>query len=287
MGTASSKEPGTYFVQDRRNQEEHTRLTIQDQMITRSMGGVLQEQVAPTVSRHVLDVGCGTGGWAIEAARTYPTMSLVGIDINEKMIDHARERANVEQVAERVEFRVMDAMRRLEFPQASFDLVNMRLAVGYVRSGDWPNLLSEFQRVTRRGGIIRLTEADIAENNSPALIYLNHLLRQAFYNAGTFFTLQDDGLTSQLAPLLTRCGLENVRTQPHILTYRAGTPEGQHFARDMQHLYRTVQPFIEKWASVPDDYDEIYQRALVEMQQADFIASWRFVTAWGSVTASE
>lgn len=103
----------------------------------------------------------------------------------------------------------------------------------------------------------------------------------------TRLTIQDDGLTSQLGPLLTRCGLENVQTQPHILTYRASTPEGQHFAEDMQHLYRTVRPFIEKWASVLDNYDEIYRQALVEMQQADFIASWRFVTAWGSVVASK
>ena len=29
------------------------------------------------------------------------------------------------------------------------------------------------------------------------------------------------------------------------------------------------------------DYDEIYQRALPEMQQADFLATWQFRTAWG------
>jgi ubiquinone/menaquinone biosynthesis C-methylase UbiE len=277
----------TYFVQDRRNQDEHTRLTIQDRMLTTSMGGVLPEQPDPTIFRRVLDVGCGTGGWAIEAARAYPTMSLIGIDINEQMIAYARERANAEQVAERVEFRVMDAMRRLEFPQASFDLVNMRLAVGYVRSGDWPNLIREFQGITRHQGTIRLTEADIAQNNSPALTHLNLLLRQAFYNAGTFFALQDDGLTSHLASLLTQYGLENVQTQEHTFIYRAGTPGGQHFVQDMQHLYRTVQPFIQRWTSMLDDYDEIYQQALIEMQQADFIASWRFVTAWGSVVASE
>jgi len=271
----------TYFVQDRRNREEHTRLTIQDQMITASMGGALPEQADPTIFRRVLDVGCGTGGWILEAARVYPTMSLLGIDISEGMINYASKRAKAEQVAERVEFRVMDTLHTLEFPPASFDLVNLRLGVSFVRTWDWLNLLDEFQRVTQRGGMIRLTEADISESSSPALTRLGHLLRQAFYNAGNFFALQDDSLTSNLAPMLTQSGLEKVQTQVHMLSYRAGTPEGQHFAEDMQHLYRTLYPFLQKWIRVPTDYDAIYQQALSEMQQADFVATWRFVTAWG------
>jgi tRNA G46 methylase TrmB len=66
----------TYFVQDRSNKEELTRIAIQDQMLTASMGGVLPERTDTSLFHRVLDVGCGTGGWAIEAAKTYPTMSL-------------------------------------------------------------------------------------------------------------------------------------------------------------------------------------------------------------------
>lgn len=273
----------TYFVQERHSKEELTRLTIQEQMITKSMGGALPEQTEPARLQRVLDVACGPGGWIIDAAKAHPAMALVGVDINEKMIEYARERARAEQVAERVEFQVMDVLREVAFPPASFDLVNMRLAVSFVRTWDWPRLISEFQRITRGGGVIRLTEADIAEGNSPALHNLNQLLRQAFYNAGNFFALQNDGLTGQLAPLLTRHGLENVQTRVHNLTYRASTLEGQQFVKDMQHLYRTVQPFIQKWMHAPSDYDEIYQQALSEMQHASFVATWNFVTAWGNV----
>jgi ubiquinone/menaquinone biosynthesis C-methylase UbiE len=281
-----NERPSTYFVQDRRNKEEFTRVTIQDQMLTSSMGGVLPEQADPTIFHRVLDVGCATGGWAIEAAKTYPTMSLVGIDISEKMIDYARARANAEHVADCVSFHIMDALSPLEFPSASFDLVNLRLGVSYVRTWDWPRLLGEFQRVTRPGGIVRLTEGEVAENDcSPALTRLHHLLRQAFHNAGNFFKPQNDGLTSELVSLLTRYGLQNVQTSLHSLVYRAGTPEGQHFAEDMQHLYRTLRPFLQKWTRIPDDYDAIYRQALVEMEQPDFVATWRFLTAWGSVKA--
>jgi ubiquinone/menaquinone biosynthesis C-methylase UbiE len=283
-----NERPSTYFVQDRRNREEFRRVTIQDQMLTASMGGVLPEQDDPMVFHRVLDVGCATGGWAIGAAKTYPTMSLVGIDISEKMIDYARARANAEQVADRVSFRLMDALRVLEFADASFDLVNMRLAVSFVRAWDWPRLLSEFQRVMRPGGIVRLTEAEVAENDSsPALTQLHLMLREAFHNAGNFFTPQNDGLTSQLANLLTRYGLEDVQTHMHALVYRAGTPEGQKFAEDMQHLYRTLRPFLQKWTRIPEDYDAIYRQALIEMQQENFVATWRFLTAWGHVRAGQ
>lgn len=276
----------TYIVQDKQNQEELTRITIQDQMITTSMGGVLPEQVDPTIFRRVLDVGCGTGGWIIATAKAYPSMSLAGIDISGSMIESARERAKTEQVTERVTFHVMDTLRMLEFPPAYFDLVNLRFGVSFLRTWDWPKLLNEFQRVTRRGGVVRITECDAVESNSPALARLVQVLLQAYHNAGHFFRPHSNGLTSELVPLLTQHGLGNVQSRVHALHYHAGTPEGQHFVEDMQHSFSTVRPFIQKWTRAPQDYDTIYQQALIEMQQSDFEATWRFVTAWGNVTTS-
>ncbi len=82
--------PSTYIVQDRSNEEELNRLRIQDRMLTESMGGVLPEQPQPESFHRVLDVGCGSGSWVIEAAQTYPTMSLFGIDVSKTMVDYAR-----------------------------------------------------------------------------------------------------------------------------------------------------------------------------------------------------
>ncbi len=124
----------TYFVQDRSNKEELSRLQIQDQMVTTSMGGVLPEQPDPTIFQRVLDVGCGTGGWLIEAAKTYSTMSLlVGVDVSERMIEYAQAQAEAQQVSDRVQFRTMDALRMLEFPTEYFHLVNQRFGASYLR----------------------------------------------------------------------------------------------------------------------------------------------------------
>src|SRR5579859_2675340 len=124
------EQPSAYFVQDRSSEEEMIRLHLQDQMLTASMGGVLPEQTDLARFRRVLDVGCGTGDWLIEVAKTYPSISLlIGVDISSKMLDYARTQAEAQQVSDRVQFRAMDALRMLEFPANSFELVNQRFGM--------------------------------------------------------------------------------------------------------------------------------------------------------------
>lgn len=276
--------PSTYFVQDRSNEEEMTRLQLQDQMLTAAMGGVLPEQADVAPFRRVLDVGCGTGGWLIEAARIYPAMSrLEGVDVSGKIVEYARVQAAAQQLDGRVRFHVMDALRMLEFPDESFDLVNQRLGQSFLRTWDWAKLLQEYQRITRLGGIIRITELDrLPESTSPALTRLNQIGLQALYQAGHAFTSEGGGITIDVAGLLHQHGLENVQTRAHVVEYRAGTAAGQFFFEDMRRLYRNLVPFLQKWTRVPEDYEAIYQQALVEMQQPDFVASWHLLTAWGT-----
>ncbi len=280
----SQEHPSTYWVQDRSNEEELTRLRLQDQMLTADMGGVLPEQQNSAAFQRVLDVGCGTGGWLIEAAKTYPSMSLlVGVDVSSRMIEYARMQAETQQISNRVQFRTMDALRMLEFPDGSFDLVNQRFASSFLRIWDWPKLLKECRRVSKIGGVIRLTEFDIiSDSNSPAHKRLLELVLEALYQAGHLFAPKHDSVTSQLARLLQQAGLQNVQTQAHFLQYRAGTLQGQLFYEDTKHLLRTIEPFLRKWTQVPKDYNVIYQQMLNEMQQPDFVATFPVLTAWGN-----
>jgi len=273
--------PSTYFV-DRSNQDEMTRLTIQDRLVTTAMGGVLPEQPDPTNFPRMLDVGCGTGGWLIEVAKTYPTMTrLVGVDVNTRMIEYAREQAKIAQVDDRVEFQVMDALLILEFPKGYFDLANMRLASSFMRTWNWPKVLDEMQRVTRPGGVIRLTEIERMDSNSPALNSLVDLMRNALFNSGHLFSEGSHGPANDLARLLHQEGVQNVQTRASLLEFRAGTADVQGFAENMRLAYRTTVPFLRKWSRLPDDYETLYQEMLRDMQQPDFAASWSLITAWG------
>ena len=235
-------------------------------MFTSAMGGILAEQADPTVFRRVLDVGCGTGGWLIEAAKTYPMMSLVGIDISQRMIEYARTQAEVHQVNDRVTFHVMDALDMLDFPAASFDLVNLRFCLSFLRTWDWPNMLSELLRVTCPGGVVRVTDGEIVpQSNSPALTQLCEMLQYAFFRAGHLFTEGSTGLTSHLAQLLDQYGCKQVQTKAYTIEYRAGTSEGQAFYEDRDAYISNYSPIPPEMGQCSKDYQAIYQQAREEM----------------------
>ncbi len=279
----SDEHPSTYIVQDRENQEELARLTLQDHLLTESMGGVLAEQPEPATLQRVLDIGCATGGWALETASTYPTISLViGIDISRRMITYARQLAEDESLAERVEFHVMDALRMLEFPDRFFDLVNLRLGGSWLRTWDWPKLLSEMHRVTRPGGVARITEQEIMHRrSSQAGTRINEMVMCAFYRAGHLFTQESTGLTAHLPALLTRHRFLDVQEKTHVLEYRAGTPVGETYSKDMVAASRTLRPFVQKWGCLSDDYDQLCQQLAKDGASPDFYSAWTFHTIWG------
>jgi ubiquinone/menaquinone biosynthesis C-methylase UbiE len=281
--------PSTYFVEDRANQEERDRLEAQDAMLTVGMGGVLPELDDTQHICSVLDVGCGTGGWLMETAKMYPTIErLVGVDISSKMLAYARDRATAQHLDGRVEFRVMDALRVVDFPAASFDLVNLRLGASWLRIWEWPKIFAECQRVCRSSGVIRMTESNVViESNSPALTRLGDIVLEAASRSGRLFTSGGDGVTGRLAHLMTQHGIENIQTRVHTLVYRAGTNAHQSFSEDMARFYRVALPFLQKWANVPGDYQEIYQQAKEEMLSPRFEATWTFLTAWGTRSQDE
>jgi len=276
--------PSTYVVQDRSNPQELRRLQLQDHLITLTLGGVLPEQPEPERFTYVLDVACGAGGWLIELAKTVPTIShLVGVDISRHMVELARADAEAQQVQERIEFRVMDALQLCDLSDDTFSLVNMRFAVSFLRTWEWSRVLLELQRVAQPGGIIRLTEADLPDqSSSPALLRLFHLLAQAYSQAGKYFHVPANGIADSLAELLGQQKLQNIQTRIYRPEIKGNTEAGQLFFEDAKYLFRTNIPFLQKWIHMPDDYEDLYQQMLVEMRQPGFTVSNLTITAWGS-----
>jgi len=276
--------PSTYFVQDRSNDDERKRVHLQDLMVTKRMGGVLPEQPDPTRFRRVLDVGCGTGGWLIEAAKTYPEIELlIGIDVSKHIIEYAREQAVTEGVADRVEFHTMDALQYIAFPKNYFDLVNQRFGWSYLRTWDWPNLLTKYQYVSRRGGIIRVTEGATFElSTSPAFTQLSEMGFEAFYRAGHFFTHDRQGFANTLPTLFRNHGIKDVQACSTLFEYRAGSEMMESLVDNVKLGFRTALPFFRKWGHVPDNYEELYQQAIEEIQQPDCLTTGKLVTVWGT-----
>jgi ubiquinone/menaquinone biosynthesis C-methylase UbiE len=253
-------------------------------MFTQEMGGVLPEQPDPTRFSRILDVGCGTGNWLVEAAQTYPTMTtLVGIDISARMVEYARAVAKEQGVSDRVEFHVMDVLRKIEFPLQYFDLVNHRMSWGYLRTWDWPNVVQEYRRVTRSGGVIRISETTaFGESNGIAINKLREIGREAFFNAGHLFEKRGDGLTSKLVGILHQQGLQNVQTRKVLMDQGTGSAMEKSAKENTRLAFRNMLPFMQKWTKVPEDYEQLYQQAMKELDQPDYTAVWEMVTVWGT-----
>lgn len=109
----------------------------------------LLKLAAPAPGERVLDVACGTGLVALEAAVAVgPYGRVLGVDLSGEMVDAARQRAQ-ERGLSNAQFARMDA-EALALPDAGFDVALCALGLMYVP--DPEHAIREMRRVLRPGG---------------------------------------------------------------------------------------------------------------------------------------
>lgn len=277
----------TYFI-DAENAAEMARLVRQDRLITREMGGLFPEQSDLSRIHDILDLACGPGGWVRDVAHAYPDMQVVGIDSSELMVAYGGMMAANKGIPN-ARFQVMNALTPLAFPDHRFDLVNARLIVGFMPADAWPRLLRECRRITRPGGIIRLTEGDVwGLTTSPTIEHLSVLFSRALQRAG--YSFSPDGRTAGITPVLSRllreAGYHRIQKQAHVIDYSAGEPAHGEFYQNFLTAFTLMQPFLITLGLITqEDMHGLYRRALEEMQEDDFCGLWYFLTVWGSAPA--
>lgn len=98
----------------------------------------------------VLDVACGTGLVAFEAARRLgPAASVLGVDLSARMVAQARQRSDGHTAPAGTAFARMDA-EALDLPDGGFDVVLCALGLMYMPEPE--QALREMHRVLRPGG---------------------------------------------------------------------------------------------------------------------------------------
>ena len=103
-------------------------------------------------ARRVLDVGCGTGALAAEAARRWRDVRLDGVDASGGMLEIAvGERAACRTERGRIRYRQAPA-DRLPYPDGAFDLALTSFVLQLVPSRH--RALREIRRVLATGGRI-------------------------------------------------------------------------------------------------------------------------------------
>jgi SAM-dependent methyltransferase len=106
-------------------------------------------------AREVLEVGCGIGVGTAYMARTHG-VRVVAVDLSEKMLDWARQRAQREGVADQVQFHQANVLD-LPFEDNRFDAVICESVLAFLQ--DKPRAIAEMVRVLKPGGYVGLNEA--------------------------------------------------------------------------------------------------------------------------------
>lgn len=282
--TPEPNRENTYVI-DPESGAEMARLLDQDRLITRAMGGLFPQRLDLSEVQRVLDIACGPGGWAQEVAFQYPEMDVVGVDISRAMITYATAQCRVQKL-DNATFQVMDATKKLEFPDNSFDMINARFLVGFISSlAAWTELIQECLRVLRPGGTLRLTECDEAGvTNSKAYEEMKRIGLRAGIKLGRNFspTGRDAGITPLLGGFMRDAGFQNVSVEGHALEISAGTDAHINTYENFKVAYKLIQPFVVKaGVTTSEEIEGVYQQMLAEILSNQFRGIWYFLSIIG------
>jgi SAM-dependent methyltransferase len=103
----------------------------------------------------VLDVGAGSGEFSARVAEAYPDAQVLGVELLESSVEHARRKHAA--LGPRLRFETGDAYA-LAQPDDSFDLVANRHMIQSVPHVD--RILAELVRVTKPGGHVHVLAED-------------------------------------------------------------------------------------------------------------------------------
>jgi SAM-dependent methyltransferase len=271
------------YVVDAENAAEMARLMVLQQVLTQAMGGVLSEQENLAEIRDVLDIGCGPGAWALDVAQQYPHMHLVGIDMSHLMIAYANNLATLRELAQ-ARFAVMDATKPLSFSDASFDLVNGRILTGFLTREQWSELLAECARITRPGGILRLTEGEWGFTNSAAFDRLMEMSNKAMSIGLHSFSPRGRtiGTANVLRRLVQEAGYEVLGYRAHAVDYSAGTDLHEGNIQNFLVFQKLFQPFlVQMQLATQEELDALYQQFEQEVNAPTFCGVDYYLTVWG------
>lgn len=130
------------------DEKELDRLDLQHHVFTLCLGGELY--LAPIKRpKRVLDLGTGTGLWAILMADKHPEANVLGVDLSPVQPDMVPENAH---------FEIDDIEADWLYGHNYFDFIHSRVMIGAV--SDWQRLLRQSFEHLKPGGYLELQELD-------------------------------------------------------------------------------------------------------------------------------
>ena len=228
--------------------------------------GQAGEVVDTIVSTHiregmdVLDVGCGTGTFAVSAARK--GARVVGIDVSPEMLAVAGEKVAEEGLEGAVELINMDVLEMDErFRERSFDCVVSTLVFSELSRDERAYALRECRRVLRDDGILIVAVETRPQGSGRNAFY--ELLRAPLAAAAWLFAQGGTKAIPDLEGLLTDAGFSLLEMERSALgsfslavAGKGGAPSAYEGAEEEEAgpWRRALEPVIEhlfRWFPLP------------------------------------
>ncbi|KAL8645295.1 MAG: hypothetical protein Q9210_006783 [Variospora velana] len=133
------------------DEREQTRLAITHQCFTSILNDQLSFQSIPRGTKRILDVGTGTGDWAIAVAERFPNAEIVATDIA------CFQPTDI--VPPNVFFEIDDAQEEWTFTDL-FDFIHIRALSGAFR--DWSTIYEEAFKHLQPNGILEVADFGFA-----------------------------------------------------------------------------------------------------------------------------
>ncbi|KAL6716689.1 hypothetical protein ACLMJK_006257 [Lecanora helva] len=140
-------EPGRYVLAKPVDEAEIGRLDLQHRLWLIQHHGLYSAPISKSSEKRVVDIGCGTGVWAIAFAKEHPDSHVLGVDISLPQPKSAPGNCS---------FAVADAEGDWSFATESFDLIHSRMLVNSIRN--WPGYLKRCLQHLKPGGWLEIND---------------------------------------------------------------------------------------------------------------------------------
>lgn len=119
--------------------------------------------------RTVLDIGCGIGGVDIHLVKKYGAKHVLGVDVEQSLVDRATVRATSAGLARRLDFRLIDSGFS-PISSETFDIVFSKGSIVHIQDKDL--LYGQAFRVLRPGGALVIGDLYRGQDNFTAQMEL-------------------------------------------------------------------------------------------------------------------
>jgi hypothetical protein len=255
------------------NQEQH-RLFFQHYMMRTILGGNIAAPLSRAPSA-VIDIGCGTGQWALEIAYEIPTAKVVGIDLELPQVDTSHP-----QYPRNCSFECLNALEPLPYAPQSIDYIHLRFMSSSIPVATWPQIVPRLASHLKTGGWMEWIESGPIYAAGPAFGQLCAAWEEFGQRRGH---LARPG--SQIAQALQAAGLHSVAYQPVRVPIGAyGGRLGRMTAQDGIAIFRALRPGILKFQIMtPQEFDWCLDQAQFEMNdpRSSLQTTWEIAIAYG------